>query len=93
MLIFVWRGKDVLKNYRTGLVVVPAASIEDAWTRLKAQDIRAFYRLKYGIQSMLDSRDEEWLIGVDDFSADWKTPEPEIYTADTLPVLVLAGSE
>lgn len=96
MKIYVWRGDRVLENYNTGLIVVAASSLEEAYTKLKEANIQAFYRLKYGINSWINSKDEEvFFITEKDFQYqhDWIAPTPEVYTMDTLPVLVIAGGE
>ena len=91
MRVFVWQGAKVLGNYRTGMVVVAAMKVEEAWAKLRAADICAFYWLQYGIAYVFD---EAGASGIDPADRVWDIPiAPTEYTLDTLPVLAVVGEE
>ena len=93
MKIFVWQGKDVLKNYRAGMAVVVASTAEDAWQKLKAADPRAYNQLQLGHwyasdETDLSRVDEDDLIPREGFPK-----QPEVFDLQDLPVLVITGGE
>lgn len=92
MNLYVWRGERVLKNYRSGLVVVAANTVEHAWDKLAEGDLRAFWCLRHGIKHVFDPTDVA-LLSPDDYPDDWVISQPEVFTVETLPVLVMQGGE
>lgn len=46
MKLYVWHGEGVLQNYTSGIVVVLAASAEEAWKVLEAEDHTAAWCLR-----------------------------------------------
>lgn len=92
MRVYVWRGERVLKNYATGMVVVCAGSPAEAWTKLKAQNFRAWAWLTFGI-SYIDAVEELGRLDADDYPANWQAPQPEVFEPADLPVLVQWGGE
>lgn len=90
-MIFVWRGKEVLKNYRSGLVVVSAANEDAAWERLKRDNYRIWFWLQTGVSHVFEPSDAEF-VDKEDYAAGYPL-SPVAFTAASLPVLVAIGSE
>ena len=92
MKLYVWRGDRVLKNYRSGMVVVSAASTEAAWAKLKEADFRAYHALLFGVPTV-DTEEEAKYLREDEFPDAWEAVEPEEFEPVDLPVLVMWGGE
>jgi hypothetical protein len=95
MNIYVWRGPLVLKNYGSGLVVVVAESHEDALERLRKQNFRAWAWLQTG-SPWFDGEDYYYTeddIEQECLEREWTVPKPEVFTVDTLPILIIEGGE
>jgi len=96
MRLYVWRGGQVLKNYASGMVVVAAPSMGEAWAKLRAENLPAWFKLAYGNHhGWLDTEQEVELVMADeDFETEAGFPlRPEVFEIDQLPVLVMNGGE
>jgi hypothetical protein len=100
-MIFVWRCRHTLRNYTSGMVVVSAVSKEAAWDKIKQADPCAWHRLRTGRHLFLfhdESAEEADRLAAEDI-AEHGEPEapfplqPEQFSADDLPVLVIQGGE
>lgn len=92
MKIFVWSGQDVLANYKTGMVVVAAENVDEAWKVLEHSEWRAWFRLQTGVNYIYEKADLE-VFDKEDYPTDWKIPQPQEFTVENLPVLVIEGGE
>ena len=91
MQLYVWRGPNTLRNYNSGIVVIAARDIEEAWDKLKKEDFWVYMRLKtqvshYWSEECVDCADE-------DERATWKETPHEVFSLENLPVLYLTGGE
>ena len=105
MQLFVWRGRGVLQNYGTGMVVVASPTLAEAWTKLSQQDAEAYWYLKTGRRLFLlsgsgvgiDSEDAKGAIDLDEEGIDLPEPgypvEPTAFDLGAAPVLVIWGGE
>jgi hypothetical protein len=89
--IFVWQGKDTLKNYGAGIVVVSANDEASAWDRLKRENFHVWYWLQTGIRYVYSPEDAT-VIDPDDHDPNYPQ-HPVAYTMDDLPVLIVVGGE
>jgi hypothetical protein len=96
MHIFVWRGPLVLKNYASGIAVVAAPSLGEAWAKLRAEAPAVWMRLTHGNHhGWADTEDEiAWHMSQEDFETEEGFPlQPEVFTVENLPVLYRNGGE
>jgi hypothetical protein len=89
--LYVWRGERVLKNYSSGLAVIAATSLEEAWGKLKQADFAAWATMKLGMRSVYDERDLEFK-DEDDVEEKHRV-EPEEFTLENLPSLIKWGGD
>ena len=92
MKLYVWRGPTVLRNYVSGMVVVAASSAILAWEKLEANDFHTWFELKTGIKHVYERYEVEYLEAWQEDET-YIAPEPEEYTLETFPVLVIQGGE
>jgi hypothetical protein len=95
--LYVWRGERVLKNYSSGLAVVAATSVEEAWDKLKQADFNAWATMKLGLRCVYDEgdlefKDEAWYSEIYEVDEECKV-EPEAFAPEDLPSLVKHGGE
>jgi hypothetical protein len=92
MKIYVWRGRGVLEDFRSGIVVINAENQQGAWDRLLKTDIRAYYTLKHGFDMVFCEADlTSGMVTPEDFPEDWKAREPEEFKLGEMPDLVIWG--
>lgn len=101
MMLFVWQGENVLKDYGTGVVVVAAPDRDTAWARLKESDPQAWAKLTYN--QFPFNLSERYTLAVweaeladDEREAairDGFPVQPVVYSLDSLPVIVKFGGE
>ncbi|AXQ69913.1 hypothetical protein HOU03_gp355 [Caulobacter phage CcrSC] len=97
MRAFIWQGGDVLRNYRSGLVVVLAPDEPAAWEKLRQQNLAAFVQLLTGHKFSLDEPgDLDFYWG--DLDEDEKVKPgypilPQVYDVGAAPVAVCWGGD
>jgi hypothetical protein len=94
--MFVWRGKGVLENYGTGLVVILALSELEAWEKMKTQQFGVYCNLFHGAYSWLDEQWQldDWIKDKDEDDEPRIPPiEPTVYALEDVPVLHLRGGD
>ncbi len=95
-LIYVWRGSMVLKNYSSGMVIVSAHSLDEAFERIKAADIDVYFLLMTGNRApfRFDGSPDPELSEIDPSDIETGFPlQPEVFAVDQLPVLFVHGGE
>jgi hypothetical protein len=94
--VFVWRGKGVLENYGTGLVVVLAPSELEAWEKMKAEQFGVYCNLFHGAHSWFDAQSEldEWIKERDEDGELVESPIlPVCFELNAAPVLHMRGTD
>lgn len=95
--IWVWQGEKVLPNYGTGLVVVAAPTVDEAWAKLKREKPDVWFHLNYATSTMWDDNLDYAvsMLDEDDLreAAEKGYPvQPEGYDPADLPALAIWGS-
>lgn len=87
--IFVWQGKDTLKNYTPGMVVISAHDEASAWERLKLENFHIWYWLQTGIRWVYAAEDVT-MVDLEDHEPGYPQ-HPVAYAPGDLPVLIIVG--
>lgn len=90
-MIYVWHGPDTLKNYKPGIVIVPANNETEAWDKLKALNFRIWFWLQTGVPYVYTPDDAKYIDLCNEWDQTNYPQHPTAYEPDKLPVFIVVG--